>query len=50
MDKGTAVALMRELKTLAEPLNRATEFAMQLSDQNEREAMLRSIGSIMDIA
>lgn len=50
MDKEMAIALMSELKALAEPLNRATELAMQLSDQNEREAVLRSIGSIMDIA
>jgi hypothetical protein len=50
MDKETAIALMRELTALAEPLNRATELAMQLNDQNKREAVLRSIGSIMDIA
>ena len=50
IDKETAIALMRELTALAEPLNRATELAMQLNDQNKREAVLRSIGSIMDIA
>ena len=50
MDKETAIALMREFKALTEPLNRATELGIQLIDQNELEAVLRSIGSIMDIA
>jgi hypothetical protein len=41
---------MSEVIALTEPLNRATALAMQLEDQSEREAMLRSIGSMMDVA
>jgi hypothetical protein len=33
---------MRELKVLAEPMNRATALAMQLNDQKDQEAAPRS--------
>ena len=49
MNRELANALMGELTALAEPINRATALAMRVVDQGEREALLRPIGSIMDI-
>jgi hypothetical protein len=41
--------LMAECLELGAAANRAAEVAMRLSDQKEREAVLRSIGSINDL-
>jgi len=49
MDKDTAKALMDEYLALGAATSRATEVAKRLTDQTEREAVLRSIGSIMNI-
>jgi hypothetical protein len=49
MQRELADDLMKALTALTEPMNRATAAAMEIAHQDEREAMLRAIGSVMDI-
>jgi hypothetical protein len=49
MDKELATSFMRELMALAEPLNRATTLARTIENEDERKALLRPIGSVMNL-